>query len=276
MPQLHRISLLAAGLAVLAPLPAEAQVLRGVVVEAESRAPVVDAEVELLSVRDRERLRASTDSLGVFTISAPRAGSYTVQIRHPAYVTYEADSVQVRAGETVSIEVRLGRSVIPLEPLVVTARTAARMAGFDERRRSGGFGRFLTREEIEARSATATTDLLRGMAGVAIRPVPRRITRAMITMQGSPGSCLPALWIDGVFVEQYPESTIDDLLTPGSIEAVEVYTAFSAAPAQFVRGSCGVILFWTRRGSSADGEPWRWKRMLVGVGAAVILILLIR
>jgi hypothetical protein len=276
MPELSKTLLLAAAVALITSPPAAAQVVRGLVVEADTRTPVAGAEVELRTARQRDTARGTTDSLGVFRIVPPRAGAYAVHVHHAAYVTFDGDSVHIGTGETVSIEVRLGRSVIPLDPLLVTARNAGHMAGFDERRRAGGFGRYLTREQIEGRGADRTTELLRGMPGVTLDRIRGRPSKSLIRMQSGLGGCLPAVWVDGVQVQQLPENSLDDLLVPGMVEAVEVYTSFSAAPAQFVSGVCGVVIFWTRRGSAEDGEPWRWKRMLAGVGAALIVILLIR
>ncbi|MGH7502433.1 MAG: TonB-dependent receptor plug domain-containing protein [Longimicrobiales bacterium] len=275
MRGLHPVALLATGLTLFPLARAEAQVIRGIVVEAGARLPLADVEVALLAGAERDRRSDTTDSLGVFVITLPRAGIYTLRLSHPSYVTYETGAIEVGTAETVSLEVRLGQNVIPLEPLLVTVQGDARMAGFDQRRRSGGLGRFITREDIEARNAARATDLLRGIPGVTIRAVPRR-SASLIEMRGGFGTCRPAIWVDGVLVEQYAGSTPDEFLAPQALEGVEVYTSFANAPAQFISGSCGVVLFWTRRGSSDGGAPWRWKRMLVGAGAAALLILLIR
>jgi hypothetical protein len=66
---------------------------------------------------------------------------------------------------------------------------------------------------------------------------------------------------------------LDDFLTPERIEGVEVYTSFSTAPAEFIYGTCGVILFWTRPGGREGGDPWSWRKVLIGLGVAVGLIL---
>jgi hypothetical protein len=260
-------------IALSTPLGASAQVIRGTIVEAEARTPVTDATVELVS--SAGRAATTSDSAGAFMLTLPHGGRYGLRVRHVGFLSYETDSVRVGVGETVHVAIQLGRSVIPLAPLVVTARSEDRLAGF-EARRTFGSGRFLTRADIEARGAAATTDLLRGMPGVTIAPVARRPSKSLIVMQSSLGRCRAAVWVDGVQVEQFPESTADDVLVPSSIEAVEVYSSFSTAPAQYVSGACGVVMFWTRRGGTDEGAPWRWKRLLAGVGAALLIVLLIR
>ncbi|MGD8277912.1 MAG: carboxypeptidase regulatory-like domain-containing protein [Gemmatimonadota bacterium] len=254
--------------------------IEGVVVEAdagrptdvaEAVAPIAGAEVDLLSGRTRLR-GTTTDSLGRFRLQVPVAGRYRLRVRHPTYVPYEADSVVVGNGETVSLEIRMGRNVIPLEPLVVTARIRADMTGFQARMQGAGHGTFITRADIEARGTTRTTDLLRGVAGVTI-DFQRWGVSPAILMRSGLGTCEAAIFVDGVLAPQYRGSRLDDFLTPDRIEGVEIYSSFSAAPVQYISGTCGVILFWTRRGNREGGEPWHWKRVLIGAGAAIALIL---
>lgn len=213
-----------------------------------------------------------TDSLGRFTLPVPGPGTYGFRVRHPSYVPYDAENVEVGAEETVVVVVRLGRNVIPLDPLIVTARVRSDATGFEGRRAGGGFGTFLTREEIEARAAGRTTDLLRGLPGVTVRFVRWGVGPA-IEMRDGFGRCEPAIYVDGILAPQTQGSRVDDFLTPDRIEGVEVYTSFSTAPVQYIMGTCGVILFWTRRGERGEGEPWHWKRVIIGLGAAVALIL---
>lgn len=256
-------------------LPASGQSVRGFVVEAGPGTPLVGAEVELMAGPGTEAtsLRATTDTLGKFVISPPEPGRYRLRVTHPGYRTYETDSVDVGSGEIVSVEVRMGANAIPLEPLVVTARSRSPMSDFERRRSTGGFGRFFTREDIEARNAPRTTELLRGVSGLTVAQA-RRGRTSMLLMRSGLGLCQPALWVDGHLVDQNRGSTIDDVLLPSTIEAVEVYRSSAEAPVQYVTGPCGVVLFWTRRGTSEGGQPWHWKRLLAGVGAAVGLIIL--
>ncbi len=263
---------------------AGAQVLRGTVVEVEAPtppagpkagAPVVGAEVALLGGDGRAEATALTDSLGAFVLAAPRGGSYGLRVTHPAYRPHEARGVEVGTGETVVIEVRLSRSAIPLEPLVVTARMGSALTGFEGRRLGGGLGTYLTREDIDARAASKTTDLLRGIPGVSIE-FERWGVGSRIEMRNAFGNCEPAVFADGIRLPLRTGSRLDDVLTPERIEAVEVYTSLSGAPAQYISGHCGVILLWTRRGDREGGEPWHWKRVLLGLGVAVGLILWIK
>jgi hypothetical protein len=100
---------------------------------------------------------------------------------------------------------------------------------------------------------------------------------ALIQMRGPTGLCQPAIWIDGIFVAQFPGgTTLDDVLLPSAIDAAEIYTSISNAPVQYRSGSCGVLLFWTKRGDPGDGEKLKWAKVAAGLGAAVVFLLLIR
>lgn len=254
--------------------PLRGQVLRGVVVgegtSGEYR-PLEGARVELTVGSTREVRVGTTDRMGAFTFGS--VGSRTVRLRvvHPGYLPFEEARVAVADGEWVALEIRLGRVAIPLEPLVVTARLSAALGDFHSRRRRGGLGSYLTRDEVEARGAGATTDLLRGLPGVRLRAT--RGSSPSVEMQGGFGPCQPGIFVDGLRMSGSAGAYLNDYLTPERIEGVEVYPSISTVPVQFQSGSCGAILFWTQRGDAGDGRPWSWWRMLLGVGTAVGLVL---
>jgi hypothetical protein len=265
----------------MTPALARAQVILGIVVEEGSRDPVAGAEVALIASSGSQLSSVLADSAGVFRVVPPTAGAYTLQVRRLGYADYVSDAVAVERGETVEVEIRLGRAVIPLDPLIVTARTrdTGRMAGFNDRMRTQSFGRFFTRSEIERRGGSRTSDLLRSVPGVSVVPVRVRgrsgPERNMVAMRRGTGVCEPAIFIDGVRVRQFPESTVDDLLSPETLEAVEVYTSVAGAPVQFTEpGTCGSVLFWTRQGE--PGAKFSWKRLLIGAGALAGLVIILR
>jgi hypothetical protein len=265
------------GAGLLIPFTAQSQTIAGVVVEDGSRTPIAGAIVELRSPDARGAVTAQTDSLGEFQILARRAGIYTLHVTHPGYAGVDSDTLSVNAGETVTIELRMGVAAIPLEPLEVLGRADSRLAGFHQRSRRPGFGRFLTRADIEARPVSRATELLRGMPGVNIVPVRtgRSAPRTqLITMRGGAGECLPTIYVDGIVTHQHAESGVDDFVTPDMLEGVEVYTSAVGAPSPIVPlGSCGVVAFWTR----SDGRgKWSWKKLVGGAGAFALLVLIFR
>jgi hypothetical protein len=238
--------------------------------------PVAGARVTARLREPGSPMGATTDTLGRFSLALPHGGRYLVEVTAAGYGAFIRQEVDVGPAETVTLEIRLGRDVIPLEPLRVFARTTdPRLAGFHERRLSGAFGRFLTRQDVERSSPPRATELLRGVAGITLTPVRRgraAQTGNLLRIRGGFGLCEPALYIDGHRVRQSPESTLDDVLNPQDIEGVEIYSTGSTAPIQFYDPSaCGVILFWTRPGGGTGGERFSWRRMTVGLGVAAVL-----
>lgn len=251
---------------------AEAQRIRGQALEDESRMPIAGAMVELFGEDSVRLATAQTDSAGAFVLLPGRYGDFVVRVTHFAYLPMDSAALTVRPGETVVIELRMATRAIPLEPLVVTSRGDPRLRGFHERMRRPGFGRFVTREDIERRPGARTTDLLRGIPGIQLVPTNTGIGN-VITMRGggASGRCLPAIFIDGTPAAQYADATIDAFLMPEMLEGVEVYSGITAPAALYSNSGCGVVAFWTRRDG---GRPFSWRRIFTAAGfvGAVIAV----
>jgi Carboxypeptidase regulatory-like domain/TonB-dependent Receptor Plug Domain len=253
---------------------ASAQVIRGVVLEAGPRTPIANATVELRpATRGDRRAQSTSDSLGQFVLRAPAGGVFAIQARKVGYLTAEPDTVEIQPGETITVEMRLDRNAVPLQPVVVTVRGSAELTEF-ERRRGGGFGRFLTRKDIESRGVQQTTSLFRLAPGFVVRPSRPHSPSSILLMRGTAGLCQPAVWIDGLYVATNPQTPLDDLVSPQMLEGVEIYNSVAAAPSQYRTGTCGVLLFWTRRGERTTGERFQWKKLAIGatVGALLVFI----
>jgi hypothetical protein len=252
---------------------ASAQSLRGVVLDASNRAAISGTAIQLQPDRGSQIRRATTDSAGAFYINAPEAGLYRVTATRLGFVQHRGDTVRLGNSETVTVEIQLDRTAVPLKPVVVTGRISGLPDGF-ESRRAAGFGRFLTRKDIESRQGSQTSDILRGMPGLVITPVRRgRGPGNTLAMRGPAGLCQPAVWIDGVFIAG---ASVDEMLVPTTLEAVEVYNSTSTAPIQYRTGNCGVVLFWTKRGTNEDRAKTKWWKLLLGASAGVGLIFLLK
>jgi hypothetical protein len=293
---MRRIASLAAWLC-LWPTVLNAQIVTGSIVEDSARAPIKGAIIEIIGI-DRARDGAAvTDSAGAFVIRPRRAGSFVVHVYHPSYISRDSMALQIRPGQLVQLEIRMGRVAIPMEPLVVKTTQGGRLAGFLERARQGGPGIFLTRAQLaERKGGRYTTDLLRGLAGVQVlalapaggsdlapTPPPGTSNETMprtqvIAMDEGATFCEPAIFVDGMRVKQYGDSGVDDLLRPDMIEGVEIYPRSAGAPAEFLTSNqCGVVVFWTRALDDASGKlTWRRVRLaglfvLAMTGLAVAL-----
>ena len=60
------------------------------------------------------------------------------------------------------------------------------------------------------------------------------------------GQCRPGIWLDGMKVSNV--DSIDQLLSPHDVEAVEVYHGWEL-PVEFGVDPCGGVLIWTRMGT---------------------------
>jgi hypothetical protein len=258
-------------LALFCTTAAHAQVVRGVVLDVNNRNPIPSATIEVLGERDSVPLRAASDSAGAFSISLPRAGNFTIQAKRIGFLVATPAPFHIDANQTITVEMRLDSRAVPLQPVAVTARGNEWLADF-ERRRSGAFGRFITRQDIEERGAEQTTGLFRMMPGFVIQRARRGGPGSQLLMRGTAGLCQPTVWIDNVIVPLTETMTIDDVLTPQQIEGAEIYNSVAAAPTQYRVGTCGVIVFWTRRGSGEGGKPFRWKEILIGATVGLVLI----
>lgn len=277
------LMLLAATL--LVPAAADAQTIRGTVVEDGTRQPIHGAVVELRLEDGTRFATAQSNEQGMFLLSVRRAGTYTLHLAHIAYTSVNSEAFSLRQDESVQMELRLARTTIPLEPLVVTARSSGHLEGFRERsQRRGSAGYIMTREQIEARPGASATTLLREVPGVIITsmipPGPRvqdptaqeggvidPVRISTISMRSGTGECSPTVFIDGMVAQQAgPVSGIDDLLRPEFLEGVEVYHGGAVPPPLYGRDGCGVVAFWTRPGG---GSRFSWAKLGGGVGAFI-------
>lgn len=271
------IVLLLVGLAV-SPGGGAAQAISGIVVEDSTHVPVAGATVSVLRVGAGQAASSvPSDSAGGFRLALERPGAFIVRVSHPSYRPFDSDTIRVHSGEAVTLELRLAREAVALEPLVVTARVDRRLAAFHERARHAGFGRFVTRSEIERRGATGAVALVRGIPGVRVAyvaPCPGCAEEEVIFLRGAVNGCVPTVLIDGMVVRQDATFPLRALLNPDDLDGVEVYTEPATIPPALggFGGSCGLVAFWTR---SPEGGKLTWKRLAVAAalaGAAFLLM----
>jgi hypothetical protein len=208
------------------------------------RVPVDGAEVSIPSLKRSDR----TDSLGNIFIGNLPEGKVEIAVRHLNYFA-EHFFVELRNQEVVSVEVELTGRAAQLEGVSVTASRHPFFQGF-EQRKARGIGTFITREQIDSRHTTTTSDLFRTVPmarlvragnGMGIR-FPQQLT----ANRRSPTYCTPLIWVDG---QQAPGMEIDDIIAT-DIHAIEIYRGPSTTPAQFVTTNsapCGTVVVWTRR-----------------------------
>ncbi len=266
-------------LVALAPGAAHGQVVGGRVVEDSTKVAIPGAIVSVIRPDGSLVGTARTDSIGAFSVTLDSAGTIQLRVTHPAFVTVTSDTVNVDENEAVTLELRLSRQVIPIAPLVVTARADRRLQGYRERlAKNYPFGHFITREQIERRHGTSASELLRGVSGVRLVEVPPCrgcVAENLIYLRGGADRCPATILIDGMEVKQGVGMPIDATLLPDQLEGVEVYPDPAGVPPALgvFSNQCGVVAFWLRE---PEGGKLTWKRLAIAAGIVAVLAFLFR
>jgi hypothetical protein len=111
-------------------------------------------------------------------------------------------------------------------------------------RRARGFGKFVTRDEIERKGATRFVDVVRSVSGLSIMNYRgHQEIRFRGAAIGS-ANCPPQYWVDGIPLERGSAEEF----TPENVEAIELYASPATTPPQFNTRSptCGTVVIWSR------------------------------
>jgi hypothetical protein len=238
--------------------------IRGVV-RSDRGAPLIGAEIELRP----SKLHARSTDEGRFAIGNIPVGTYVLAVRAVGYRPLEADA-EISGPDTVVVTLELAPAVQMLETVHADAPAPtpviAKMAGFEERRKAG-FGRFLTRVELERREHSALSDVLGMVAGLRMVRRPTMCGdgyaaatgrsgalkwEAWMTCSGGamPAACYLTLYVDGIRLWTWGQPDLPDLdklLTVMTIEGIEIYRGPSETPIayQATGSACGALLIWT-------------------------------
>lgn len=182
-----------------------------------------------------------TDSTGAFSIERIPPGRHTLRLSWHDRVS-EDYQVALRAGQHLELSILLDVGSLELSPIVVEATSSEAvlsLAGFYQRR-SKGFGRFVTSEDIERRKPANLSAMLT-TSGITMRCVR---TACYPARYASGRRCAVPVFLDGLRVEAYD---IDNI-PPSDVLGIEVYRQGADTPAEFSRWSadCGAVLIWTK------------------------------
>lgn len=261
----HRVCLLAATAAalLLTAFPAPAQTLvRGILLDATTGGLVPDGTVVISANRGRWQRAIRADSTGSFEIPDVSPGPYRLRATRIGYRDAVGELV-LTADSVVDVEIRMSAAAVVLEPVTVRSRSTRDVSpvlrGFYDRMERGA-GRFITREEIEARHPVRITDMLRNLPNLRASP-PRMGTSGQgFTQPSNADRCTVVFFVDGMQINQPAmagqratprhDLAIDDYVQPEEVEGIEVYRGESDTPAEFGTRwvQCGTVVIWTRRG----------------------------
>ncbi|HEV8265751.1 MAG TPA: TonB-dependent receptor plug domain-containing protein [Gemmatimonadales bacterium] len=109
--------------------------------------------------------------------------------------------------------------------------------------------------ETDAR-VSRVEELLRGVAGLEVTPLPNGSYRLRIrgqrSIRGNPGDDDPLLVIDGIPVSSASMSSVLAGLAPGDVARIEVLKDAAATGVYGARGANGVIVITTKRAQEEE------------------------
>jgi hypothetical protein len=207
-----------------------------------------DATVSILG----SEIRVKTGDNGRFHIVGLHSGNYVLTVHHIGYVPVAA-AMGVAEHDTLRPSFTLQRIARALDTMIVTERSLTqRLNEFEERRRVGLGGHFITAEEIEKRNSVYVADIIRVVpsVGIAEKRAGVQVAHNIRGGNGVPGvpGCPFQLFLDGVPMP--PLTNLASLPPPRDLAGIEIYSGPATIPLQYKYGtaSCGVILFWTKTG----------------------------
>ncbi|HEY0151785.1 MAG TPA: carboxypeptidase regulatory-like domain-containing protein [Longimicrobium sp.] len=215
--------------------------LSGTVLAADGGRPLPGAQVSVLN-----GVPTRADANGEWTLTGAPSGTRVLEVRATGY--YPVLRVVDIADGARPVRVTMSRLAAMLDTLRVTARSGGRAAraGFDERRRSLGVGRFITAEDIARRHALVISDVLDRVPGLARAQGPDG--GEVLLMRSAFGDgCAPTIYIDGLMMRALSGADIDVLVRAEDVGAIEVYSE-SQVPPQFQDplSGCGSIVLWRK------------------------------
>jgi hypothetical protein len=265
-----------------APWPAHAQTLRGRVLDAADNRPLAHVHVSVLPAGRDTVLASAAAPEGAFQFQLGQPGAYRLRVELLGYATLTTQPVTLADNQVLTLELRLARDAIPLEPLRVVAERIEPIFMPDIRRRQRlGLGRYILRDELDERMMSRLEDVLRLPGGLQISytrlPGLDTLSGPLVPLvtarqAGMARECFASVYVNGhpIFTADlldHPETrqaTLERLLDlfqlrPDDFEAVEIYRGAAQVPAEFSGSAsqCGVVALWTR-----GGYEWRAQEAL--------------
>lgn len=259
IPRIILVGLLLSGWGVN---PTYAQSLIGRVVDGASGAAIVGARVVVRTSVDAYRTTSLSD--GQFEVRLRRSGEHRVEVSHEEYEDLRTLVVVVPEGGTAEVEIRLSRTVLQGDTLIVIGTVQDRFhdATFEaammrrERFPNYGFRRVLTHDDPELANSFRISDVLRFMPA---------------------GRCM-MVWYDGRYVRsrEWQRDWLD--ASPSFVEAVEFYRLGYHAPRAYRTepgsSSCSILALWSRRTPPETRRPLI--RLVGSIAVSALLVTLLR
>lgn len=166
------VSLCLLGGLTIIPTVSQSQTVSGAVRDREGGAAVGSAQVTVLDTLGTVVTTVGAESKGEFRVTLEHHGVYRIRVSALGYAEALSDVFTLEPLESLQVDLWLSPEPIGLPALEVRSRRRPLMdnvmlQGFVERREKG-WGRFLTRDQIEVRDAGTVAQVLGTVPGVTI------------------------------------------------------------------------------------------------------------
>ncbi|HSJ08622.1 MAG TPA: carboxypeptidase-like regulatory domain-containing protein [Longimicrobiales bacterium] len=254
---MYRIILLLAVLA--APLPADAQTLRGRVIADDTRQALAETTVHLLR-GDAAIAETATDAQGFYTFALPDTGAFRVRITRAGYAEVIQTVRASRPGADVTVPAAvMKQEAIRMETLEVTGEQAelAMHAGFPVARPMNRLAgeRLAKLEKMGISTQSALRELGAGLRVRTYTPRGRppetcvETTRRTMTFSGGTGTGAcenVALIMDGIYIGEASHNVTRSLRV-SDFESIEFLSPLEAGQRWgFEASARGALVIWTR------------------------------
>ena len=237
--------------AVPATFAQETGTVTGKVTDAESGETLPGVNVQLVELQQG----AATNVEGVYRLGGIQPGEYTLRATFVGYQAFETQ-VNIRAGETTTVNPQLESGAVGLDEVVVTGYASQRGTEV-----SGSISN-VQADEIEGLPSQNPQSLLQGRAaGVQLSSTsgnPGGGFTINIRGQGSiTAGNEPLFIVDGVQISNNLTSGNNDrsplnAIDPSNIESIEVLKDAAAAAIYGAQAANGVVLITTKSGRQGD------------------------
>jgi TonB-linked SusC/RagA family outer membrane protein len=251
-----RAILMAGMLALLASLPAAAQQTGALIVTVKdgmSGQPLGGAQITLTGARNAGGL---TNEQGRYLAPALPAGSYTIQVMFLGYSEMRRTGIEVREGQTATLDLNMETSVLSLEQVIVSGvvdPTAGIKLPFTVSK--------VTTEQLQIPTVNSALASIQGkVAGVNIQRASGQPGAGVNIVLRSPtsfeGGNSPLIVVDGVVIARDLDRTTADIEALDIVD-VEIIKGAAAASLYGSRAAAGVISITTDRGRNAPQNQTR-------------------
>jgi len=244
----------------LPPAQGSAQQVRvaGRVIADDTEEPLGHATVIVRRADGTFLRRLATDSVGRFEFIVTRTSAVQLFAQRVGYRSAGTPVLYFDGHRYLQVEVRLHTEAVllaPLEVIVWSDMDRSPLLDNFRFRSANATGLYITRRDIEARRPMYVTDMLRSVPGIQLVGGGSG-TRPRIELgRGAGKGCTTQIFVDGMLMTRGAAAAdirLDDVVSPGSVEGIEIYRGLSSIPPEFlnVESECGVVAVWTRRGGT--------------------------